>query len=176
MLPSKPRWRFKSRPKISLVVAVDQKGVIGQNGGLPWPKIKKDLAHFYHLTKGKPVVMGRKTFDSLGKPLPERENIVLTRTKKTIPGCLVVHSLSDLFEKLKNREEVMIIGGASIYRQFLPLADTMYLTVIQASFEGDKKFPFCSSQNWEEKERVDFAPDEENDFAFSFQTLKRKYV
>lgn len=176
MLPLKPQWLSKNQPKISLVVAMDQKGVIGRNGGLPWPKIKKDLAHFYHLTKGKTVVMGRKTFLSLGRPLPERENIVLTRTKKTIPGCLVVHSLPELFERLKGRKEIMIIGGASLYQQFLPLAETMYLTLIQASFEGDVKFPSYSFQDWEEKERLDFEPNRENDFSFSFITLKRKNV
>lgn len=174
MRPSKPRWLFNRYPKISLVVAVDQNGVIGREGKLPWPKIKKDLAHFYHLTKGKAVVMGRKTFDSLGKPLPERENIVLTRTKKVIPGCLVVHSLAELFEKVKGREEIMVIGGASIYKQFLPKAETIYLTRFWISFPGDVKFPSYSSQDWEEEKRLDFEPDKENNFAFSFITLKRK--
>ena len=155
---------------------MDKNGVIGREGSLPWPKIKKDFAHFYRLTKGKPIVMGRKTFNSLGQPLPERENIVLTKTEKIIPGCLVVHSLQDLFEKIQDKKEIMIIGGASIYEQFLPLADTMYLTLIQASFEGNIKFPSYSSEDWEEKERVDFEPDEENDMAFSFLTLKKKYV
>lgn len=176
MLPLKLRWPFNPYPSISLIAAIDQNRAIGYEGKLPWPKIQKDLAHFYHLTKGKSVVMGRKTFDSLGKPLPERKNIVLTKKLTTIPGCLVVHSLQDLFKKTSRREELMIIGGASVYKQFLPLAETMYLTVLQASFEGDVKFPFYSLNNWEEKERIDFIADGKNDFAFSFLTLKRKHV
>ena len=174
MPQSKRPWQFSHHPKIILVAAVDKNGVIGREGRLPWPKIKKDLAHFYHLTKGKSIVMGRKTFDSLGRPLPERENIVLTRTVKNVPGCLVVNSLRELFKKISDKKEIMIIGGASIYKQFLPLADTMYLTVIQSSFEGEVKFPSYSPQDWEEKERIDFNADQENDFTFSFLTLTRK--
>ena len=113
---------------ISLIAALDENGVIGQKGSLPWPPIKADFARFRYLTLGKPVVMGRKTFFSLKQPLAGRKNIVLTRHLTEIPGGVVVHSIEEVLKLTRGFPEIMIIGGASIYQQFLPLAEKMYLT------------------------------------------------
>ena len=158
----------------TIIAALDEKGVIGRRGKLPWPKIKKDLNHFYNLTKGKPIVMGYTTFLSLGRPLPERENIILTHRSISIPDCRVEHSLRDVIKRSRQISETMIIGGASVYQQFLPLSDKMYLTIIHHQFPGDTFFPHFSIDEWAEIERIDYLADEENIYPFSFLTLVRR--
>ena len=133
--------------QISLVAAMSKNHVIGANGKLPWLRIPADMRRFRELTLGKPVVMGRRTFESLGrKPLKGRWNVVLSRDRKyEAPNCLLLHSVEDVLHVLAGFEEVMVIGGAEIYRAFLPHASRIYLTVVAQTFAGDAYFP---NVNW----------------------------
>ncbi|MEM6914598.1 MAG: dihydrofolate reductase [Pseudomonadota bacterium] len=141
-------------PKIALVVARAQNSVIGRDGALPW-RMKSDLQWFKANTLGKPVVMGRKTFQSIGRPLPQRTNIVITRQANyTADGVSVVSSLTDALSLARDEamasgaEEIAVIGGGEIYRSTLPLADCLYLTTIEADIEGDTVFPALSEADW----------------------------
>lgn len=148
--------------------------VIGKNNKLPW-KLPADLKRFRNLTMGKPVIMGQRTFESIGKPLTGRTNIILSLDKSFNPkGCIVVHSIEEALKAAAFAKEVMIIGGASIYQQFLPLADRMYLTLIDKSFEGDTFFPEFDWQEWEGKERIENQPNKNNPYKYTFITLERK--
>ncbi|MDO8601068.1 MAG: dihydrofolate reductase [bacterium] len=160
---------------ISIIVAIANNWVIGCKNALPW-HLPADLKHFHQLTAGKPVIMGQKTFESIGKPLPGRTNIIITLDNNyAIPGCLVVHSVGESLEAAKGFEEVMIIGGASIYKQFLPLADRLYLTLIEADIAGaDAFFPEINYSEWNEVERVKNEPDKENPYPYTFLTLERR--
>ncbi|MBP3424714.1 MAG: dihydrofolate reductase [Alistipes sp.] len=158
---------------ISIIVAVAKNGVIGDKNALLW-HLREDMIHFRTTTSGHPVVMGRKTFDSIGRPLPKRTNVVITRdTNLTIEGCTVVHSLEEAVALFDPSEEVFIIGGAQIYRQAMPLADRIYLTVIDKPYEGDTSFPEIDYSVWKECNREDFAHGEEFEHPFSFITLER---
>ena len=157
---------------ISLIVAVAENGVIGQENALPW-RLSGDLKRFKALTMGKPIIMGRKTFDSIGKPLPGRTNIVITRQSNLqLSGCTVVGSLSEALSAV-HADEYMIIGGAEIYRQALPLAQRVYLTQVHASIAGDAFFPVLEPSQWREMAREDVSADEQNQYAHSFITLER---
>jgi len=158
---------------ISIIAAVSENGVIGKNNALPW-KLPADLRHFKELTIGKPVIMGLKTFESIGKPLPDRTNIVLSKEKVEIPGCTAVHSIEEALQAVGNAEEVMVIGGGSVYAQFLPKADRMYVTRVHAEVEGDTYFPVFNQNEWTEIERVNHEKDEQHPYSFSFVTLERK--
>ncbi len=161
-----------SRPPLTLVVAVAENGVIGSNGALPW-KLPEDLKHFRRLTLGKTVLMGRKTFESLGKPLEGRANWVLTRDPAFAPsGARVFRTLDEaLAEPPQGR--LMVIGGADLYRQTLPLAQRLELTRVHARLEGDTFFPDYGAAQWHELSRVDHAADERHAHAYSFITLER---
>lgn len=159
---------------ISLIVAVADNGVIGVQNGLPW-RLPEDLKRFKALTMGKPIVMGRKTFDSIGKPLPGRTNIVITRQPGlSLPGCVVVASLPAAIAAAGEAEEIMIIGGAEIYRQALPAAQRLYLTQVHARIDGDAVFPPLDAQQWRELSREDYPADEHHAHAYSFVILTRK--
>jgi len=159
---------------ISLIVAMDDNGVIGADGGLPW-RLSADLQHFREITMGKPIVMGRKTHESIGRPLPGRENIVLTRDEDyKVVGCTVLHSIDDLYIHCRYHEEVMIMGGAELYRQFLDRAHLIYLTEVHARVEGDTYFPDYHPDVWDEVAREDFRADEKNEYDYSFVVLKRE--
>ena len=148
--------------------------VIGIKNTLPW-KLPADMVRFRQLTMGKPVIMGQKTFESIGKPLPGRTNIILTLDKNFAPsGCQVALSIEDTLEIAKDFKEVMICGGESIYRQFLPLAYRMYLTLIEGDFKGDAYFPEFNYNDWEEIERIENKPDKDNPYQYTFLTLQRK--
>ncbi len=148
--------------------------VIGIKNKLPWD-LPADLEHFRQMTKGKPIIMGQKTFESIGKPLPDRTNIILTLDENFNPlGCIVVHSIEEALETAKDFPEVMICGGVSIYRQFLPLADRMYLTLIEGDFEGDAYFPEFDWNDWKEVGRIENTPDNNNPYKYTFLTLERK--
>lgn len=143
---------------ISLIVAMAQNRVIGIKNDLPW-HIPADLKHFKDLTRGKPVIMGRKTFDSIfdriKKPLPDRPNIVISRSGFSHEGVEVYADLNKAIEDTREKyldQEIMIIGGASIYEQALPLADKLYLTVVEQDYEGDAWFPEIDSAQWYESE------------------------
>lgn len=136
--------------QILLVAAMSTNGAIGYQNKLPW-HLPEELKYFKKITLGKPVLMGRSTFQSMGsKPLPDRHNIVMTREKDFLAqGCTVVHSVEEALKVVENCEEVMVIGGAEVYKQFLPLAKKLYLTVIHHPYEGDTFFPEVDWQQWE---------------------------
>jgi dihydrofolate reductase len=159
--------------KIAIVVAMAANRVIGRDNRLPW-HLPADLKHFKQLTLGKPIVMGRKTYESLGRPLPKRTNIVVTRDRDyAAPGCVVVHSLEDALQAAGESAEVMVIGGAEFYRQVLPHTDTIYLTRVHAEFEGGTVFPELNEAAWREVGRTDCEPDEKNPWPYSFIELER---
>lgn len=157
-----------SRPMLSLITAMDSNRVIGKNNSLPW-HLPADLAFFKQTTMGKPVIMGRKTFDSIGKALPGRKNIVLTRDNNfEAPDCEIATDIDQAMSKVDGSVEVMLIGGASLYEQTIHSADIIYLTLIHHEFNGDTWFPEINPKNWELGSRDDFERDEKNQFAYSF--------
>jgi len=159
---------------ISIIVAIGNNRVIGIKNALPW-NLPADMEHFRQKTWGKPVIMGQKTFESIGKPLAGRTNIIITLDKNyKAPECIIVHSIEECLEAAKEFEEVMIIGGASIYKQFLPLANRMYLTLVYGDFDGDFYFPEWDSNEWQEVERIEREADKNNQYRLSFVTLERK--
>lgn len=158
---------------ISLIVAVSANNVIGKNNQLIW-HLPADLKHFKQLTTGHTIIMGRKTYDSIGKPLPNRRNVVISRSVTQIEGCEVAPSLEDALKLSSEEKEVFMIGGAEIYRQALPLADRIYLTHVHQNFDGDTFFPETDLQTWQETEREDFLPDEKNKLSYSFITLNKR--
>jgi len=160
--------------KISLIVAMDHKGVIGRDGALPW-HISSDLKHFKALTLGRPIIMGRKTHESIGRPLPGRENIVLTRDRDYMSdGCIVCHSLDTALAHCAGAEEVIVIGGDRVYRETIDRADCIYLTEVHADVMGDTFFPAFDRTEWSEAGREDFAAGEKDEYPFSFVVLNRK--
>ena len=146
--------------------------VIGRDDALPW-RLSPDLKRFRVITMGKPVIMGRKTFESIGRPLDGRRNIVVTRSVDFHPqGVTVVGNVDEALARAGDLE-AMVIGGAFLYAQTLPLADRMYLTEIHAEFEGDTRFPDYDPAQWREAERFDVAAGEDAEFGYSFVTLER---
>ncbi|MBW2472126.1 MAG: type 3 dihydrofolate reductase, partial [Deltaproteobacteria bacterium] len=146
--------------RISLIVAMAENRVIGRDNQLPW-RIPADLKHFKALTMGKPIIMGRKTYESIGRPLPGRDNIVITGdTSYRAEGCQVVHTLEEALRSAGGAEEAMIIGGATLYRQTLKDADRLYLTLVKAQPEGDTWFPKIEPQEWREIRREVHRADE----------------
>ena len=159
---------------ISIIAGMDKNRLIGQGNRLPW-RLPADMKHFRQHTLGKPVLMGRRTFESIGKPLPKRTNIILTRDHNyRADGCIVTHSIEEALKAASGCEEIMIIGGASIYELFLQRADRLYLTYVHACFEGDVYFPAFDIADWQEVKRVDCQPDEKNPHPYSFIFLHRR--
>jgi dihydrofolate reductase len=160
--------------KISLIVATDQNGVIGAEGELPW-RLPADMKYFRSRTMGKPVIMGRKTYETIGAaPLSGRHNIVMTRAKDyDAPGCTVAHSVQDALLAAGEVPEVMIIGGAEIYRRFLPKAARIYLTLIEESFEGNATFPALPAEEWQTIWEERHTTDEGYPYSFRFMILDR---
>ena len=148
---------------INIIVAASLNNVIGKDNKLLWRQ-SADLKRFKELTTGKTVVMGRKTYDSIGKPLPNRRNIVITRQDIEIPGCEVVHSLEDA---LKVDDEIFILGGGEIYQKSIILANKIFLTLIQTEIEGDTYFPVLGEE-WKEESKEEFLKDEKNQFDYQF--------
>ena len=160
--------------KISIIVAMDRNHVIGSEGDLPW-HISSDLQNFKKITMGKPIIMGRKTHESIGRPLPGRENIILTRDKDyQAEGCTVLNSLDEVIEHCKDIDEIMITGGSEIYQLALDKASKLYLTEVHTEIDGDTHFPEFDKGDWEEISRENFKADEKNDFDYSFVVLKRE--
>lgn len=158
---------------ISLIAALAENRVIGINNALPW-RLPNDLRHFRRLTTGHAVVMGRKNYESIGKPLPDRTNIVVTRNPRYLaPGCIVVHSLAEAIAAAGADPEIFVIGGAEIYTQALPIAQRMYLTLVHAEVRGDAWFPAFDWDAWRITSREDHAPDAHHAHAYSFLTLER---
>ncbi len=166
---------MSSGMKISLIAAVADNGVIGRAGKMPW-RLPGDLRHFKAVTMAKPVIMGRRTFQSLGRPLPGRTNIVITRDEGfTAEGALVVHSLDEALRAAEEEgaAECMIIGGGEIYALALALAERFYLTEVHASPEGDTRFPEFDRAAWREAARDDKPAEGAGSPAHSFVVLER---
>ena len=159
---------------ISIITAMDNNRLIGKENGLPW-KLSADLQFFKRITMAKPIIMGRKTFESIGRPLPGRRNIIITRDKSyTAEGCEVVFSTEEACDVVNDVDEAMVIGGANIYQQFLEKADRLYLTRVLGKFEGDAWFPEINFSQWQLSEKEDHQADEKNECDYSFQIFKRK--
>ncbi|AJC17648.1 MULTISPECIES: dihydrofolate reductase [Pandoraea] len=158
---------------LTLVVARAENGVIGRDNQLPW-RLPEDLAHFKRTTLGKPIVMGRKTFDSIGRPLPGRRNIVVSRNPDLkIDGCEVAGSLVDAMRLCVGVEEICLIGGAQLYAESLASADKVVVTEIAKAFEGDAHFPDLPAAQWRETARETHHSPAPNDFDYSFVTYER---
>ena len=164
-----------SKAKISLIAAMTDNRVIGIENRLPW-KLPSDMKWFRQHTLGKPIVMGRKTFESFGgRTLPERHNIVITRdVAYKLEQASVVHSIDEALTVAGDVDEIMIIGGASFYEQMLPQADRLYLTFVHADIEGDAWFPPVDFSQWRELERHDQPADEKNAYAHTFVIYVRR--
>lgn len=161
--------------KISMIAAMTEDRVIGIKNSLPW-KLPNDMKWFRQNTMGKPIIMGRKTFESFGaKALPGRVNIIITRDQSyQANDSIVVHSIDDAIKVAGNVDEVMIIGGASFYEQMLPKADRLYLTFVHAELEGDAWFPEINNNDWNKVEKINHKKDNKNRYAHSFVILDRK--
>lgn len=158
---------------LAIIVAMDEQRLIGKDNDLPW-KISADLQYFRRTTMGKPIIMGRNTHESIGRPLPGRQNIVISSQQNyKAEGCDVVHSIDDALALCRDAEQVMVMGGASLYQQILPLADFLYLTRVHASLDGDTWFPEWSEQDWQLISSEDHQADESNEFDYSFQLYQR---
>ncbi len=158
---------------IYIVVAIATNNAIGKNNQLLW-HLPSDLKHFKEITSGHTVIMGRKTYESVGRPLPKRRNIVVTRQAIEIAGCEVVGSLQEAIKMGKSNGDLYIIGGAEIYQQALPLTNFIYLTIVHQAFEADTFFPEIKPEEWLEVSREDHQPDDKNPLPYSFITLKRR--
>ncbi|OOG24784.1 dihydrofolate reductase [Thioalkalivibrio denitrificans] len=158
--------------KLSLIVAVDRNNLIGRNNQLPW-HLPADLAFFKRTTMGAPMLMGRKTWESIGRPLPGRTSIVITRDPDyRAEGAIVVHSIDEALRAAGEASELFVIGGAKLYKDALQRADRIYLTRIDHAFEGDTWFPEIGPE-WKEVHREEHAPDEKNPYPYAFITLDR---
>ena len=157
---------------VSVIVAIAENYVIGDKNALLW-NIKEDMRRFRTTTTGHPVIMGRKTYESIGRPLPKRTNVVITRGDSEFEGCLVAHSLEEAVAMFPAEEEIFIIGGAQIYKQALPLADKLYLTVVHRSYEGDTSFPKIDYSKWQLVSDERHERGEEYDSPFAFQVYDR---
>ncbi len=158
---------------ITLIAAMAKNRVIGIDNDLPW-KLPDDMAFFVRSTKGKVVLMGRKTLESFNGPLKNRTNVVLTRQRDYAPeGCVIVHSVEEALERYSG-EDVMVAGGAEIYELLLPYADTILLTEVEATVEGDTRFPAFSLDEWELAASVEHPADDRHAFAFHFNTYMRR--
>ncbi len=169
-----------ARPRLALTWAMARNRVIGVDGGLPW-RLPDEMRHFRRCTMGKPVIAGRRTFDETGKPLPGRTNIVVTRQPDWhAAGVLVAHSLQEALSLAHARahedgvDEVHVIGGSALYAEALPLADRLYMTLVNAELDGDVYFPEFSLDEFVELERVEHPADERHAFAFTMVTLDRR--
>ncbi|WP_428241248.1 dihydrofolate reductase [Gynuella sp.] len=165
--------------KLALVWAMARNRVIGKDNQLPW-RLPNDMKRFRQLTTGKCVIMGRKTYDSLGRPLPDRENIVITRQQQlSLPGVHVVGSLEEAIElaeslsTTRQQDEIMVMGGAEIYARALPVADRLYITHVHADIEGDTCFPEFDMQPWQLQSTEEFCADTDNSYDYSFAVYSR---
>lgn len=158
---------------LSIIAAMSANRVIGINNTIPW-KLPEDLKYFKKLTLGKSIIMGRKTFESIGRALPSRENIVLTKQQTyQVQGVKVAHSLKEAIELAEN-PEIFIIGGAEIYKQSLPLVETVYLTLIEKNFDGDAYFPKLDLKVWQLVQEENHYSESEK-FAYKFQIYKKHF-
>jgi len=163
-----------ARPQVSLIAAMAENGCIGRDNTLPW-RLADDLKRFKAITMGKPILMGRRTFESIGRPLPGRRNLVLTRNRQWhSPGVLAVHSLGHALGCVREAPELIGIGGAEVYRLLMPFARRIYLTLVHAEISGDTFFPAIDPTQWADVECHRHAADDRNAYAFTFMVLERK--
>jgi dihydrofolate reductase len=158
---------------VSLLVAMDERRGIGKAGGLPW-RLSTDLKRFRELTMGHHIIVGRKTFDSIGRPLPGRQTIIVTRNAGFNPeGCFIARSVDDAIQlaRARGESEVFICGGAEIYAQAISAADRIYLTLVHADADADTFFPEWNRSEWIEREAESHAADEKNQYPFTFKRL-----
>jgi dihydrofolate reductase len=165
------------RPRLEFVVAVARNGVIGRGNALPW-RLPADLQHFKRTTMGRPILMGRRTWDSIGRPLPGRDNLVLTRDRTfTAAGARVVHSVDEALDAARGAEALMVIGGAELYRALLPDVRVLHLTEVHADVEGDVVFPGWDEpgwrDRWQETWREEHEADERHAHPYAFVRLER---
>lgn len=158
---------------LSVIVAMTQNNVIGKDNQMPW-HLPADLAWFRQNTTGKPVIMGRKTFESIGRPLPKRTNIVLSRQPYSQEGIVWKNSMESAVDFVKNSPEIMLIGGGELFKQYLPEAEKLYLTEIQTTLAGDTYFPLLDWAEWEIEFEQWREADEQNIYACRFLILRRK--
>ena len=160
--------------RLSLIAAMSANRVIGRDNSLPW-KLPADWKHFKNLTMGHHLLMGRKTFESIGRPLPGRTTVVITRQSSYSPtGVLVAHSIEQALQLAAQDSEAFVAGGAQIYRLMLPRADRIYLTSIDEEFEGDTFFPDFDESDWQLISQENREPDEKNAYPYTFLTYGRK--
>jgi len=161
--------------KISIIIAIAENNAIGKDNKLLW-HISNDLKRFRKITTGHTVIMGKRTFESLpGGPLPDRRNIVISDDKNDkFNGCIMAYSIDDALNKCDDGKENFIIGGGTIYSQFLKYATKLYITRVHKSFDADTYFPELNYDKWIEIEKEDYPPDKNNSFSYSFITYKRK--
>ena len=153
---------------------MDKNRVIGKDGTLPW-HISSDLKNFKKITMGKPILMGRKTHESIARPLPGRENIILTKNQNYFSeGCVVKNNLNEVFSYCEKVTELMVMGGATLYEQTLDKAEKLYVTEVRASIDGDTFFPEYDPDQWTEIAKDSFKADENNEYDYSFTVLERK--
>lgn len=158
---------------VNIVVAAGINNAIGKDNKLLW-HLPDDLKFFKQVTMGHPIVMGRATFESVGRPLPGRRNIILSRDNSlNIPGCEVLHAAEEVFKLLENEKEIMIVGGDEIYRLFLPFTQRIFLTRVFCSPDADRFFPELSSEEWKQTESNHHEKDEKHPYAFTFETWER---
>jgi dihydrofolate reductase len=159
--------------QLSIIVAMDNNALIGNNNALPW-HLPADLIYFKKQTLNKTVLMGRKTYESIGKPLPNRRNIIISRNKNfNAQGCEVVHTIKEALEITKN-EATFLIGGANLYTQMLPLVNKLYITYVEGDFKGDAYFPDFKQSDFIKTSKKSYLPDEKNPHSYHFIILEKK--
>jgi len=157
---------------LNAIVAYDINRTIGSDQQIPW-RLPADLKHFKKVTMSHPIIMGRKTHESIGRPLPGRRNIVLSRDKDYfVPGCEIVHSIDQALAAV-NDEDAFVIGGGQIYRSFLPKVDKIYVTEVEADLDGDTTFPELKSSDWKKIKLEEFDKDNDNEYSYTFNILER---
>ena len=159
--------------KLAIIVATDEQRLIGKENNLPW-KLSADLQYFRRITMGKPLIMGRNTHESIGRALPGRQNIVLTSdVTYQAKGCDIAHSVDEALACCEYEDEVMVMGGSSLYSQFLPQADKLYLTLVHTTLTGDTWFPKWDKLEWKQISCETHQADDKNDYDYSFFVYER---
>lgn len=162
------------RPRVSLIVAMARNRVIGAGGRIPW-HLPNELQLFKRITMGHPIIMGRKTYESIGRLLPGRTTIIVTRQSDyRVPGAIVAHSLDEAIARCRNEEEIFVIGGGELYRETLPRADRIYLTTVEAEPPGDTFMPEIDWSAWRETSAESFGTDEKHAYPYRFAVYDRK--
>lgn len=164
------------KPRLSLIAAIARNGVIGRDNDLPW-HLPADLQFFKRTTCGHAIILGRRNYESIGRPLPNRTNIVITRDKNyKAQGCVVAHSIDEAIALAGDDEEIFIIGGSQVYAQALDCVTRMYITEVDTDADGDVLFPEFDKSQWQEVSREPHTADDQNDYAFDFVMLERKHL